>query len=165
MIHELSLIHYAKQPFELDRNLVYPQDRYDWQAKPVGLWFSVQGEYDWDWWCRGEDFRLDYLAYEHKIKLNKDANILCMTDPAQLDYFTKKYPLSLGYTFLDNDTHQIDWPAVRKDYQGIIIPFYLWSCRLAQETMWYYGWDCASGCIWDLDAVELFQCITATELV
>ena len=26
--------------------------------------------------------------------------------------------------------------------------------RLDMETRWYYGWDCASGCVWDASAVQ-----------
>ena len=47
----------------------------------------------------------------------------------------------------------IDWPAVATDYPGLIIAPYQWSCRMSEFTRWYYGWDCASGCIWNADAI------------
>lgn len=50
--------------------------------------------------------------------------------------------------------YEIDWKKVTEEYQGIIISPYIWQRRLAPHTMWYYGWDVASGCIWDTDAIE-----------
>lgn len=49
----------------------------------------------------------------------------------------------------------ISWKKVRKNYDGIIIAPYQWDCRNASETTWYYPWDCASGCIWNLEKVSL----------
>ena len=46
----------------------------------------------------------------------------------------------------------IDWPKVAERYDGIIIAPYQWSRRL-DGPMWYYGWDCASGCVWRARAV------------
>lgn len=31
---------------------------------------------------------------------------------------------------------------------------YQWECRLDRDTFWYYSWDCASACIWNLQAVR-----------
>ena len=39
---------------------------------------------------------------------------------------------------------------------GIIISPYQWDCRLALESGWYYGWDCSSGCIWDISCIQDF---------
>jgi hypothetical protein len=36
--------------------------------------------------------------------------------------------------------------------------------QLDEFTSWYYGWDCASGCIWDVDAIERVTLATATPL-
>lgn len=38
-------------------------------------------------------------------------------------------------------------------YDGIVITPYVWSMRLDRSAFWYYGWDCASGCIWNASAV------------
>ena len=46
----------------------------------------------------------------------------------------------------------INWRAVAGDYAGLIITPYQWSRRL-EPYSWYYGWDCASGCIWDPSAI------------
>ena len=47
----------------------------------------------------------------------------------------------------------IRWQDVALDYQGILIAPYQWSLRLDKDFRWYYMWDCASGCIWDLSAI------------
>jgi hypothetical protein len=141
------------------------QDRHKWQAKPVGLWFSVQGVYDWNWWCRAEDFSVENLTYEYKIKLNKNANIVHLSDPEMIYYFTNKYLLKTRDWDAEWDTYQLQWDEVKKDYQGIIISPYQWDCRMDLKSSWYYGWDCASGCIWDLNCIESFECITAEVLI
>lgn len=156
--HEHVLIHYSDKPVEFDRKMIY-HSKTNWRSKPDGLWFSVQGEYDWNWWCRSEEFRLEYLAYEHKITLKKEANILYISDPDQLYEFTKKYRRPSRILDDENDTYELKWDEVAKIYQGIIIVPYLWDCRLALESSWYYGWDCASGCIWDLNCIESFELI------
>jgi hypothetical protein len=45
----------------------------------------------------------------------------------------------------------IDWLRVAQKSAGIIIAPYIWERRL--HLPWYYGWDCASGCVWDAAAV------------
>lgn len=35
--------------------------------------------------------------------------------------------------------------------------------RLDNRCTWYYGWDCASGCIWDKDAIEHYYLIKEQE--
>ena len=52
----------------------------------------------------------------------------------------------------------IDWHAVAQAYAGIEIAPYCWSLRFEYEFLWYYGWDCASGCVWELSAVRVGQC-------
>lgn len=47
----------------------------------------------------------------------------------------------------------VNWPLIATRWDGIIIAPYQWSCRYDDRTFWYYGWDCASGCIWNLHAI------------
>lgn len=42
----------------------------------------------------------------------------------------------------------IDWKAVAKEYDGIEIDPYQYERRFSEGFLWYYGWDCASGCVW-----------------
>jgi hypothetical protein len=119
---------------------------------------SVDGPDDWRAWCEAERFNLQNLLFKININLHPDANILHLQSSADLLIFTDGYGAkesqvnsimkshSLGRTF------HIDWPQVAREYDGIIIAPYQWPMRM--ELMWYYPWDCASGCIWNMDAVQ-----------
>lgn len=41
--------------------------------KPFGLWISVEGAYDWKWWCNAEGFRLEDLRHAHQVILRPGA--------------------------------------------------------------------------------------------
>jgi hypothetical protein len=144
----MELRHYAAQPLKLDRSRVYEQQQY---FKPRGLWVSVPGEDDWPEWCRSESFAEDRLAVEHDVTLSESFRILVLDSAAALQEFTKQYRVNLIPHTRYSDS-VIDWPTVAGKYDGIIITPYQWSCRM--ELMWYYPWDCASGCIWNLDAIK-----------
>ena len=141
---EIQLRHYTDSPdFILDRDHVYG---YHMTFKPSGLWVSVPGDYDWPAWCRAEEFRLDRLAHEYEVTLSPDARILHLDDLFDIEGLTDRYPNPGKW-----DEYP-DWDAVARDYDGLIIAPYSWSARW--DVSWYYGWDCASGCIWNLNAIE-----------
>ena len=148
------LIHYSDT--ELQALYSIPAERqssiscYD---KPKGLWVSVEGEDDWKSWCEAENFGCGALAYE--IKLSKDANILYLSTASEIIAFTDEYSIE-GNSRWDR---KINWSMVASKYHGIIIAPYCWSCRLTEHTIWYYGWDCSSGCIWNIDAIAGFDFI------
>ena len=144
------LLHYAESRIERLEPREYKKDNQ--QFKPVGFWVSVSE--DWKQWCEGEDFGLERLTVCHEITLADSANILRLSTPEDLDQFTKRFALpdSSGWPGR-RFGERIDWEGVRCQYQGIIIAPYCWERRLAEHTFWYYPWDCASGCIWDLGAI------------
>ena len=119
------------------------------QRKPFGLWVSVEGEDDWPAWCRTEDFRLELLTHPTEVVLRPDANILCIGSAAELRRFQSEY----------GEDHRVlggwiaRWDDVGAKHDGIIIAPYIWSMRLDHAVSWYYTWDCASGCIWNANAV------------
>lgn len=153
----MELYHYSEEEFDLE-NMVYDQSRFEWQAKPVGLWVSIGDE--WEKWCREEKFALERLTCKYRVILKKEANILYLDTEDKIYDMHKKYPCkkeSISKLIgLDDDTHEIDWLKVKSEYQGIIISPYQWECRLSLDSSWYYGWDCASGCIWDINCIEFF---------
>lgn len=125
---------------------------------PGGFWVSVEGKDDgWYDWCQAESFNLENLKYHHEVKLKSNAKILYIRSAEELNQFGDKYKTS------DDPWSPsimiIDWAKVAKDYQGIIIAPYIediedeWLGR----QIWYYGWDCASGCIWDIEAIEALE--------
>lgn len=117
--------------------------------KPEGFWVSVKGEYDWPSFCKSEGFRLDTLQFRHSVELADTANILWLTEPWQIDDLDLKYARNPGAM----PSYWVDWRALAERYDGIIIAPYQWSRRLDGPS-WYYGWDCASGCIWNASAIS-----------
>ena len=142
--------------------------------KPNGLWVTVEGKDDWRQWCLSEKFRLINLRHIFEVKLKSDAAVLWVQNADELDSFSVRYKPVLseevmrrrGLTddqvkaamkfFGSSEMRRqrymgIDWPSVAKEFQGIIIAPYIWDRRF--DLLWYYGWDCASGCIWDPAAI------------
>lgn len=156
----MRLIHYSIDSIESLEERPYYQEDLTWQAKPNGLWISVEGEkvgYNWKEWCESEKFHLNGLSHSYEIILKEDAKILHLKNADEIFEFTKKYPLKTRDWDADWDTYQLEWHEVKKEYQGIIISPYQWHCRLSLESNWYYGWDCSSGCIWDIKCIKEFK--------
>lgn len=164
-----ELLHYNAQPVSLDRSRVYDQ-REQRGNKPNGLWLSVSGEDDWECWCRENGFGIG--GYVHRATLQADANVLWLRTAADIDQFhldwsEKSYwtggtaPLSDEYVRMH---WEVNWQNVAQRYDGIMIAPYQWSRRLG-GPFWYYGWDCASGCIWQLDAVASFTQVLEGEVI
>lgn len=162
-LDDLTLEHYTDKPFVFDQGRTYEQKEPMGMLKPVGLWVSVPGgDPDWPQWCRSEEFRVGSLAYRSVLSLRPDANVLLITSPTGLDMFHGEYSVedeTAGAWYRSRGAEQprqfwpVDWRRVAREYQGIIVTPYLWSRRMDGPS-WYYGMDCASGCIWDLDAFE-----------
>jgi len=175
MDEQTKLIHYSGKPIEKLEPKIYDQNKLPYHAKPNGLWISVEGfedpdEINWKEWCYGENFQTENLKYSYEVILKKDENILYLKSSDEIFEFTKKFPLPLfsQRPVLDwncGDTYQLDWHKVKTLYQGIIIAPYQWYCRLSVDCSWYYGWDCSSGCIWDLDCIEEFRRIDGHTII
>ena len=84
-----------------------------------------------------------------EVVLAPNAAVLTIPTAFDLDLFTEEYIERGEARYLS----RIRWDRVAERYQGIVIAPYHWSRRMADHTFWYYGWDCASGCIWDAAAV------------
>ena len=159
----MRLLHYTEEEFELEPRK-YSQRKPDWQNKPPGLWVSVEGEYDWKYWCEAEEFHLEGLKVSYEVVLKEDANILHLKTPEQIINLRLEYPWikpqwrdEVGTKLCGS--YEIDWEKMMGKYQGIIIAPYQFSCRMHNDSCWYYGWDCASGCIWDLSCIEQFKLV------
>lgn len=128
------------------RDCVQRQD-----AKPGGLWVSIDGAHDWPSWCHAESFRLNWLRFRHVFELHPSQaeRVLHITDPLGIDMLTQRF----GYD-VSGLRCFIDWPQVARRWAGVIIAPYQWSRRLEGGAPWYYGWDCASGCIWDTSVLR-----------
>lgn len=141
----LERAHYSETPIDrLDMNYHYvSQERF----KPTGLWYSAPcGEDGWEHWCEAEDFGLG----KHKHLLEVDlSRVLVLRLSTDILCFHEKYGL--------DERYEVDWDAVAKKFSGIEIAPYQWSLRLDSKVSWYYPWDCASGCIWDLSIVKSWR--------
>lgn len=162
----LPLSHFSSEPVinMYERKQTSAQD-----MKPTGLWVSVDGEDDWPSWCLAESFcRNDDLRFRHRVVLRPDNRVLLLSDKQALRWFGNKYrpdpttdPLRKAGI---RSTLQLDWFRAIDDCDGLVIHPYCWECRLDPEFAWYYGWDCASGCIWHPRAVESITMVERTDL-
>jgi hypothetical protein len=153
-LRDLTLVHYSAKRIVFNRHHAYEASG---AYKPRGFWVSVLGEQDWPAWCQAEGFNVTALRHAHEVTLRADARVLMLTTLDDLDRFNGQYgrvpkwakdwAKDLGYKMIE-----IDWAAVAQQHDGLVIAPYQWERR--HEHMWYYGWDCASGCIWNLSAVD-----------
>lgn len=146
---KVELSHWSANPI----NSVYSVQQGGKDArndKPKGLWVSVDGPYDWLWWNDLEEFYDLSKQHRYKIQLSPLAKILYIRNSEDLHRFDTEFHVPLRGT---SDRWSIDWQRVANYWQGIVIAPYLWSERLGGIS-WYYGWDCASGSIWDKSAID-----------
>jgi hypothetical protein len=159
---------YSAEPFQLDRTRKYAQEI---DAKPSGLWLSA-GD-DWARWKTEEEHEVESLRHKARVTLVDEVNVLWVRGEAELRRFTREWT---AYDPTDEDggllvatglprttsngglewihNYRIAWPSVADEYDGIVIAPYVWECRLGPATAWYYGWDCASGCVWNLEVID-----------
>lgn len=148
-----ALSHYSRDPIKqiLPINYGQPHELSPYE-KPYGFWVSVDGADDWPSWCMAEQYQTEHLAHKYTVHLSDAASIAMLSSPSCFDRFEGAYgrdPHNCGM----RDRLCIDWRAVADDYDGIIIAPYQWSERMSRS--WYYGWDCASGCLWNHDVFLL----------
>jgi hypothetical protein len=143
----MTFSHFSDEILEGLSPVIYEQQAVCVHQKPLGLWLSVDGEYDWPWWCENESFRIG--GFRHSVMLQPDANILRIASLQEFDEFQRRYlvPMASWAT-----SKGIDWEEVAHEYGGIVIAPYQWERRLSSP--WYYTWDCASACIWDLSTIQ-----------
>lgn len=167
----MTYYHWALGPVRL-RRMIYPQEKH---PKPNGLWFDVDGS--WKRWCEAVEFRLENLRYRHTVRILDASRILFLRSAKQIDAFTEKYGHNLSGHIRplrgaqDSDafareygrdlfaeiqrqfSNYIMWGEVAANYSGIIIHPY--SRSRSQTYLWYYGWNCPGGCVWDTSVIRL----------
>lgn len=150
-----TLTHYTAEPFTLDRTRTYTQGSTP-NGKPLGLWLSDDTDLGWAEWCRSEEFHLHGLEHRTQFTIADDANILHLSTVAEIAAFTDEWGTDDPYV-PDLRWRRIDWVSVAERYDGILITPYQWEARY--EFMWYSGWDVASGCFWNLDAIRELEAV------
>jgi hypothetical protein len=139
-------IHLSKYPIYKLEKRQYIQKSDD---KPDGFWYGFG--YEWIDWAEtaGPEYMGEYV-YEVDINGSK---ILHIKNYSEIIEFTKEYgsikQIVPGVIF------SIDWSRIELKYDGIEINPYIGQARTNEKTIWYYSWDVPSGCIWNLDKVEI----------
>ncbi|HKT90139.1 MAG TPA: hypothetical protein VJQ59_16960 [Candidatus Sulfotelmatobacter sp.] len=144
----MTFTHYSGRPIDALQHVQYRQIH---SVKPEGFWISVDGEEDWKEWCQSNNLRTEDLKHAYAVELDGESNILWLKKPTDVDEFEKRYcsePSTDGFI-----SPLINWPEVASQYDGIVISPYYWERRWGRGSIWYYSLDCASGCIWNLDAI------------
>ena len=145
------------------------------EMKPTGIWYGLGDS--WIQWCMSE--ASGWLSpYIYDFVLDED-KILKVTNIEEFEKFEEEhqairaeFKLLMDHMPKIRDAHgdgfgrrmsrffdQIDWPKLATMYSGVEIAPYIWKKRL--ESMWYYPWDCASGCIWNRSAVKELRLFAA----
>jgi len=140
----MKLSHFSKEPALTP----YSQPQSGWRGdKPEGLWVSVDGEDDWPSFCHKEGLD-DWgtATVRHRIELTSDSRVLLLSCVDDVLAFSEQWSSA-------TDAFRVNWAGVASIYQGVIIAPSQWCLRFSARVRWYYGWDCASGCIWDADAI------------
>lgn len=147
---KMVLTHFSEKKLKFNSSVKYTQPPHNDQYKPNGFWLSDESDDDgWKSWCDSEQFGIERL--KHRVQFEIDITGILVIDTHQkVKNFHNKYSVHPNPTF--EISKFIDWKKVSKDYSGVVIVPYCYEARL--RYMWYYGWDCASGCIWDLTKVK-----------
>lgn len=138
----MILHHFSSQPFEFNRNYEY---RKAGAMKPKGFWLSDENaEQSWSKWCASEHFGT--LNYKTSFRC-RTADWLILNTTDGIRDLVRRFP---------HPSHGIDmipdWDMIGQNFAGIVITPYCWRARF--DVMWYYGWDCASACVWDLSTID-----------
>lgn len=146
----MRLIHFSREPLGEVYSVDQTENAYRGD-KPAGLWVSVEGPQDWPAWCQDEGFGVGNLWEAAEIILKPDARILHIGSVEELSAFDRDY----GYCPFEEMAfiRWVNWPRMSEWHQGIIIAPYISQALRHREIGWYHTWDCASGCIWDKDAI------------
>ena len=155
------LIHYARRSLHTIYS-VEQGERPD--GKPTGLWVSAEGASDWAAYCKSTYPRHLEGIVATEVVLHPSAAILHISNVVMFDEFEKRYYMHANFDNPWTPFNGIDWGLVAKRYEGIVISPYRYERRYERGgIMWYYTWDCASGCIWDRSAVKEIRKLAQTQ--
>lgn len=167
----MAYYHWASEPITL-RRMDYPQGGH---PKPNGFWFDV--DESWKRWCNATRFRPEALRYRHTVTILDASRVLFLRNARDIDMFTRRYGRDLSSniellqgtrdtgTFARRYGHDlfrdlqrgfsnyIMWAEVAEKHSGIVVDPY--SRARSRTYLWYYGWNCAGGCVWDTDIISL----------
>lgn len=132
-------------PFESFRNVAQTPPVISVQ-KPEGLWYGCGSGWI-DFVRTNMPGMIEKAGYLYNIA--PSSSVLRIRDDDEFQQFERDF----ASPELDMIGQQkIDWPLVAATYAGIEICPY--NNKRRMSSMWYSGWDVASGCIWDASGIS-----------
>jgi hypothetical protein len=128
----------SKEPYTDFRNVRQVRPRTPHQ-KPAGLWYGCGDS--WIEWLRSDMPEwLEESTYLYEIKLGSD--VLQISNDEEFQKLEDDFQVFAPY-----GQKAMGWELIQNNgYSGIEICPYNHAGR---GSNWYYGWDVASGCIWN----------------
>lgn len=127
--------------------------------KPNGLWYSLG-----DSWLRFLEQESSYFSWSlHRIDSYKfvyrvtvdPRKILRLNTPEDFEKFTDRFGVVLPSRGREGN-FLINWQEVFVYHHGIEVR----GCDdWMGKWLWFDGWDCASGCIWDSSAIKKLELV------
>lgn len=120
--------------------------------KPRGLWLSVDDD-----WRRWVDERIGWVLGD-PVPVDVDLDrVLWIRTVDEINAFHAEFAARHDWAPHDVDYGwAIDWPTVARVHAGIVIAPHQ-RINFGPVADWYYPWDVASGCVWDLSAVSVHE--------
>jgi hypothetical protein len=149
----MRFLHYSAEPLTIVRSVAQEPNAKSGD-KPDGLWFCAgSGDDGWKELCEIALYDLQRLRVVTEIVFKPTVNFMHVVGAEGIDAFTKKYDFVTKWAGGTVPRYDIDWFRIAQKFQGIIIAPYVLNRRFDAHDRWYTSWDCASGCVWDADAV------------
>ncbi len=143
-LKRIRYFHWSREELDEIEPVSYEQSF----IKPIGFWVSVDNS--WEKWCKYSRGPLGKYCYEVFFDSSR---ILSITGVEQLVEFIEG-----SRVFEDKEFP--DWSVLAEKYDGIFIYNYeeiqeeIYRRYTPEYVWWFYGWDCSSGCIWNVDAIK-----------
>lgn len=143
----MILTHWSHKPIENLRN-VQPGPISGPARKPKGVWLSDESdEISWSVWCRENRWGKGAVRTDFSVEMQ---NVIHLSDIEAMTAFAESFscpPDRFG-------SREIDWVSVSRHFAGILITPYRDYWAGNNDLNWHYGWDCASGCFWDVSCLS-----------
>ena len=95
----------------------------------------------------------DIDAFTNKYRRNLFGNIQLLQSTEESAEFAREYGSDLFGDIKRQFSNYIAWGEVAEKHSGIIVAPY--SRSRSKTYLWYYGWNCSSGCVWDTSVIRL----------
>lgn len=144
----MILSHFTSNPFSYDSGARYERM---WNPyKPHGLWLSDEKDIGWTNFCKSEQWNMLSLKHRTDFEIVDSSKWAILKTTEEIIQFGRAHMVGESSRF----SMSIDWNKVADKYDAILITPYQWAARNNPDSFWYYGWDCASACVWNLKTIR-----------